>query len=102
MKEYIVTKKISNPQDATSVSDDNSDRLGDLTDDFESFCVVRLRDRDNKDLTSKIDTNFEFEDDEELTEYLAQVFNEDPDEIEIIEDESTIEFKSPREQRSSK
>jgi hypothetical protein len=98
MKEYYVTKKITDPDEVevTGLSNedlDNPDEIEDVTDEFERFYVVKLRDKNNKDLTHLVDTNMEFDDDDELAEYLGKILNEDPDEIEIVEDESTIEYK---------
>lgn len=61
-------------------------------DEEEGFYIENIKDPNKKDITSKIDTEVRFEDDDELIEYLAQVFNEDPDEIDINEIETTVEY----------
>ncbi len=73
MKEYYVTK---------NYVDANED---------EGFFVEKIR-TDNKDITRKIDIDSIFEDDDDLVEYLAEVFDQDPDDIEVIEEEHKIEF----------
>ena len=84
MKEFIVTKKYSATQD---IDPDEIDDVNEL----DRFNVKRVK-SNSKDLTSQIDTDLEFEDDYELAVYLAKVFKEDPDNIEIVEDESTIQY----------
>lgn len=98
MKEYYVTKKISDSDEVeiTGLNNedfDNPDQIEDINDEFKGFYVVKLRDKNNKDLTHLLDSKMEFEDDDELAAYLGRVLNEDPDDIQIIEDESTIEYK---------
>lgn len=74
MKEYHVTKKYID------------------ADEDEGFYVQKIKGPDNKDITKVIDKELLFEDDDALVEYLAEVFDQDPDDIEVIEDELTVEF----------
>ncbi|NJK87732.1 MAG: hypothetical protein HC906_18895 [Bacteroidales bacterium] len=60
---------------------DESEQL----EDYFNFSIERLRDADGKDLTSKIDTDLIFEDDDDLIDYLSEVFDYDPDEVDIKE-----------------
>jgi hypothetical protein len=73
MKEYYVTKRYVD------------------ADEDEGFRVEKIK-TGNKDITKKIDTDNLFEDDEDLVEYLSEVFDLDPDEIEVIEEELKVEF----------
>ena len=73
MKEYFVTKKYLD------------------ADEDEGFYVEKIR-TGNKDVTRKIDIDNIFEDDDDLVDYIAEVFDQDPDEIEIIEEELKVEF----------
>jgi hypothetical protein len=54
--------------------------------DYFNFSIERLKDQDGKDLTSKIDTDLIFEDDDDLIDYLSEVFDYDPDEVDIKEE----------------
>lgn len=73
MKEYYVTKRYVD------------------TDEDEGFYVEKIR-TGNKDITRKIDAENLFEDDDDLVEYLSEVFDQDPDEIQIIEEELKVEY----------
>ena len=61
-------------------------------DEEEGFFVEKLRGPDNKDVTKRIDTDTLFEDDDDLVDYLAEVFNEDADDIQVIEEAPKMEF----------
>jgi peptide subunit release factor 1 (eRF1) len=74
MKEYHVVKKYAD------------------ADEDEGFYVEKVT-AGNKDITKKIDKETLFEDDDDLVEYLAEVFDQDPDDIEVIEDELKVEFQ---------
>lgn len=74
MKEYFVTKKYVD------------------ADEDEGFFVEKIKGPDRKDITKKFDTESLFEDDDDLVEYIAEVFNEDMDDIEIVEEELKVEF----------
>jgi hypothetical protein len=96
MKEYFVTKRIiSNDsvetEELSNTELENSEDM-DAFDELETFYVVKIKDG-KKDITSQIDTSAVFEGDEELAEYLGKVFNENPEDIEIIEEESSIEIQ---------
>lgn len=73
MKQYFVTKRYAD------------------ADEDEGFYVDKIR-VGNKDITKKIDAENLFEDDDDLAEYLSEVFDEDFDEIEIVEEELRVEF----------
>lgn len=73
MKEYYVTKRYVD------------------ADEDEGFFVEKIK-TGNKDITKKIDTENLFEDDDDLIEYLSEVFDQDPDDIEVIEEELKVEF----------
>jgi hypothetical protein len=73
MKQYHVTKRYA---------DANED---------EGFFVDKIR-LGNKDITKKIDAENLFEDNDDLAEYLSEVFDEDFDDIEIVEEEFKVEF----------
>lgn len=74
MKEYLVTKRYVD------------------ADEEEGFFVEKIAGPDKKDITKKIDTDTLFEDDDALVEYLAEVFDEDIDDIEVVEQELKVEF----------
>ncbi|HEX3006679.1 MAG TPA: hypothetical protein VHO90_03585 [Bacteroidales bacterium] len=74
MKEYHVVKKYAD------------------ADEDEGFYVEKIT-AGNKDITKKIDKETLFEDDDDLVEYLAEAFDQDPDDIEVIEDELKVEFQ---------
>lgn len=84
MKEFIITKRYSYPLDQDNDAMDDSNEL-------DRFYVKKIK-SNSQDLTSQIDTNMEFEDDLDLIEYLSKVFKEDPDEIDIVEDENSLSF----------
>lgn len=74
MREYFVTKKYVD------------------VDEDEGFFVEKLLDEKRKDITSKIDTSVQFEDDDDLVDFLAEMFDQDIDDIEVVEESSTVEF----------
>lgn len=78
MKEYHVIKKYVD------------------VDEDEGFYVEKIKGPNKKDITSKIDKDLKFDDDDDLVEYLAEIFNQDPDDMEIIEDETLVEYSSNR------
>lgn len=73
MKEYYVTKRYAD------------------TDESEGFFIEKIR-TGSKDITNKIDAENLFEDDDDLAEYLSEVFDQDFDDIQIIEEEIKVEF----------
>jgi hypothetical protein len=79
MKEYHVTKQYVD------------------ADEDQGFHVVKIKSPENKDITSKIDRETLFDDDDDLVDYLAEVFDQDPDDIEVIEDELTVEYSGNEE-----
>lgn len=74
MKEYYVTKRYVD------------------VDEDEGFFVEKILNEQKKDITSKIDTSVQFEDDDDLVDFLAEVFNQDIDDIQVIEEETKVEF----------
>jgi hypothetical protein len=74
MKEYYVTKRHVD------------------VDEDEGFFVEKILNDQRKDITSKIDASVQFEDDDDLVDFIAEVFNEDIDDILVIEEETRVEF----------
>lgn len=61
-------------------------------DEDEGFYVEKLVGPDNKDITKMMDTDINFEDDDELVEFLSEVFDQDPEEIDLIEEDLIVEY----------
>lgn len=78
----VIVEDADEVEEVEDVSDmDESDNI----EDYFNFSIERLKDEDGKDLTSKIDTDLIFEDDDDLIDYLSEVFDYDPDEVDIKE-----------------
>lgn len=73
------------------IADEEEDDVTDMDEstgieDYFNFSIEKLKDADGEDLTSKIDTELIFEDDDDLIDYLSEVFDYDPDEVDIKEE----------------